>query len=589
MPRPFTNTTWQKRQNWGAVLTIQLLNVTGTCVGHDGADYAADTKGQKLSLIASKVETESELTRKMEVNVAAEVKFFGAGVDASMGLAAKMSRGKSTTNLLAKVKVINGVRVAKMPKLLPEAEKLLTQGEPGRARFREMCGTEYVNGVETGGYLFALLQMNKVTEEDVKTIESSLKADHGFKISADVKDSLINKLQQWGTTVHVVRIGGIGEPAAFNDPEKLFEAIERFPEQVQGPGGAPIMFITKGYETLSSPGDSFLFDTEIARETLNILYRKIVQLRKDMHDVERILEEGKNIPDWFRQRANETIQVLSSQINKYRGIVRTCINTKFQECEQPMFGLSDQDRKLLNIAGQFRMRRPDSVTNDMVCGPNLKTTEITMVKGVPHYRPLPRSEWSFLWPKGKEGDKRWREAYERYKSDKLYQAVHVKRVDHVQSLLRAGYDPLNLSSYDCWDTRFAADFFSPNLVWSAIFYKRSEKIVRLLLDSNRYFLPTADLFKPGKRNGRTVLHIAVLRKMSDQVLQNILEISGAEDIDSLDRFELSATHYAVKVGLRDADFFKLAKHIASSQNNRASGAGRQAQRLHIRGDTELVA
>ena len=193
----------------------------------------------------------------------------------------------------------------------------------------------------------------------------------------------------------------------------------------------------------------------------------------------------------------------------------------------------------------------------MVCGDDLKTTEITMVKGVPHYRPLPRSEWSFKWPKGKEGNKQWRKTYDRYKSDKLYQAVHAKRVDHVQSLLRAGHDPLNLSSYECWDTRFASDFLSPNLVWSAIYYKRSKHIVELLLDFNRNFLPTTDLFIPGKRNGRTVLHIAVLRKVSDQVLQKMLEISGAQDINSLDKFGQSATHYAVKVGLRDADFSSL--------------------------------
>lgn len=562
-----------KTAKLGSGFDNSTLDVAGTCVGDDGdAVYVADAEGQKLRLFVSKVETETELKREMEVTVEAEVKFFGLGLDASMGLAEKMSRGKSTTNFLVKLSVINGVKVMNMPRLLPNAQELLTQGKISRRRFREMCGTEYVVGVETGGYLFALLQMNEVTKEDEKRIKSSLKAEYGAaEMSAKVKESVISRLRQLSTTVHGVRIGGRGASATFGDVGELFEAIKLFPAQVQKQGGAPIRFITKGYETLALPGDGFLFQKQLARTTLETLYGKIVQLRKDLQGVERILEEDRDTPDWFQRRAQKIIQVLLRQIEKYRRIVQTCISTKFQECEQPMIGLSDQDRELLNLAGQFRMRRPDSVTNEMVCGDNLKKTEKKVVKGVLRRRLLPRSEWSFKWPKGKKGDKRWRETYDRYKSDKLYHAVHGNRVDHVQSLLRAGYDPLNLSSYECWDTRFHADSLSPNLVWSAIFFKRKRKIVDLLMDFNRYFLPTADLFKPGKRNGRTVLHIAVLRKMSDQVLQKILEISGAEDIDSLDRFGLSATHYAVKVGLRDADFSSLRSIL-----HRARTIGHQA-------------
>ena len=380
-------------------------------------------------------------------------------------------------------------------------------------------------------------------------------------MSAEVKESVISRLRQLNTTVHGIRIGGRGASATFGGVGELFEAIKEFPAQVQGPGGAAISFITKGYETLPLPSDGFLFERDLARTTLGTLYGKIVQLRQDLQGVERILEEDRDTtPDWFQRRAQKIIQVLSGQIEEYRGIVQTCISTKFQECKQPMIGLSEQDRELLNLARQFRMRKPDSVTVDMVCGDNLKRIEKKVTQeNVVYYILLPRSEWSFIWPEGKEGDQEWREAYERYKSDKLYEAVHDNLVGRVQSLLEVGYDPLNLSSYECWDKRFAADSLSPNLVWSAIFYKKSEQIVGLLMDFNRYFLPTADLFRRGKRKGRTVLHIAVLRKMSDPVLQKILEISGARDIDSLDDPGHSATHYAVKIGLKDANFSSLRK------------------------------
>ena len=338
-----------KTAKLGSGFDNSTLEVAGTCVGYDGDPvYVANAEGQKLLISIKKVETESELKEEMEVTVEAEVKYFGLGLDASMGLAEKMSRGKSTTNFLVKLSVVNGVKVMNMPKLLPNAQVLLTQGEIGHRRFREMCGTEYVDGVQTGGYLFALLQMNEVTKQDERQIKSSLKAGYGAaKLSVKTQEKLYRRLRQLSTTVHGVRIGGRGAQATFGDVDQLFEAIKHFPAQVQKQGGAPIRFITKGYQTLELPGDGILFEKQLARTTLSKLYGNIVQFRKDLHGVERIIEEGKDIPDWFRQRANKIIQVLSRHINEYRGIVQTCISTKFQECEQPMIGLSDQDRELL--------------------------------------------------------------------------------------------------------------------------------------------------------------------------------------------------------------------------------------------------
>ena len=542
----------------GSGFDNSTLDVTGTCVEDNGGPgYVANAAGQKLRLIVHRIETESELKRQMEVSVAAEVKYFGLGLDASMGLAEKMSEGESTTNFLVKLSVLNNVKVMEVPSLMSHAKELLTQGKISRTRFRELCGTEYVVGVETGGYLFALLRMNEVTEEAERNIKSALKLNYSVAgVSAETQENLFENLRKLSTSIHAVRIGGSGAPAMFGDVEQLYAAIREFPAQVKMEGGSPIRFITRGYETLAMPGDSMVFESQLAATTLQTLYNRILQLRRDLASVERILQEGTGTPEWFQLKASRVGELLSNQIEEYRTVVQGCIRSKFQECVQPSIGLSANDRELLSMADRFTMRRPESVTGDMVCGSNLKVIEITMVKGVPHYRPLPRDQW-FIWPEGKEGDEAWLEDLDRYKSDKLYRAVYSNRVDQVQNLLRDGFDSLNLSSFECWEARFTADKWSPNLVWSAIFFKRSENMVKLLLEHERFFLPTDDLFRRGERDGRTILHIAILRRVSDQVFRLILEVSDAEHLGMLDRFENSMTHYAVKVGLQAREFSKV--------------------------------
>ena len=572
----------------GSGFNASTLDVADKCIEDPSPPtfVAGGAQGQQLKLFVDRIETEAELKEKMNITIAAEVKYFGLGLDASMGLSNAMSQATSTTNFLVKASVVNNTKIMTNPRLTQHAAALLSQGPPGLARFKELCGTEFVSGFRTGGYLFALLQINKVEEIQAKEIRKQLTLGYGAAdLSVEKRNQLSKSFQKLNTTINVVRIGGSGHAAIFGDVLALYDAIRDFPKQVSNEGGAPIEFITRRYGTVPLPSDNLVFETRVGEETLRDAYRRITQLRSRLGELRSLhLEATEAKPGtsaWFQQAIADVIDSLKKQERTYRTLVRNCIRSEYVDCRELDVHQTARERKLLQEVRQFVTRKPEGATLDLVCRAVVKVIEVEQEDGVTAYKPLPPQQWKYMGlPKSREGDEEWLRKFEQYRSSALYDAVYENRVDLTQDLLRNGVDPLNLSAYECWEERFGFRLRSPNLIWSAIYYKRDERIIRMLVERQRYFLPVGDMFGRGTENGQTVLHIAALRNVADDVMEDILFLSGLEDLEAVDRFGYSAVHYAVKAGLQSRKFLNV-RHIVSKAKRLAGKEAWEQQKMFV--------
>ena len=187
--------------------------------------------------------------------------------------------------------------------LTPHAQNQLRDSRLG---FLESCGNSFISGVEMGGEIFGLIEIQSSTYAEKQQIENSLQAEGAFQVGGATGETQFSRAlkklsSRFRSKVNLHRIGGEETDIPTSIPELL--ELSRKVEQQMDARPVAIHFTTRDFSTVGS----FILhsnDPEItvrqnlmdwAQRKLNsarALYAKIHYILENPHDFKRFDEEA---------------------------------------------------------------------------------------------------------------------------------------------------------------------------------------------------------------------------------------------------------------------------------------------------------
>ena len=138
-------------------------------------------------------------------------------------------QSKSISVLLTCTRLKGFTQIDK-PVLDDDAAKLMANGNV--SLFKERYGDYFVRGIESGGQFFGFMRIDVKSEEDYKTMESSLSGSYG-PFSADVGVNMKSSLKQTNSTANIMLYyeGGFVQKKP-QTPDELFQAADQWTNSV---------------------------------------------------------------------------------------------------------------------------------------------------------------------------------------------------------------------------------------------------------------------------------------------------------------------------------------------------------------------
>jgi len=170
----------------------------------------------------TEVSSDEDLQTSLGVSASASggVGLFSAS--ASMNFAQSCHVHSSSVFLVASVKVTLAFSQIVEPKIQPEAAQSLADGNP--TRFQEMYGDSFIQGLETGGRFFAVVEIFTSSSDEQQSLSISLKGSYGaFSASGSFSTSFHDAVQSRSLKITVHQEGGVvpKEPTSLEDVQAV--------------------------------------------------------------------------------------------------------------------------------------------------------------------------------------------------------------------------------------------------------------------------------------------------------------------------------------------------------------------------------
>lgn len=304
-------------------------------------------QGQNSVMTIKVITSTSQMADLLNVSAAATVTTIKGGGSAE----AKFLRDRTLNSyyLYALVKVIveNPAVTIRDVVLKDNAHNLLK--EQGWDSFAQSYGLQYVEGYITGGFYYALLEIQTTDAGEKQEIASKLNGNYkgfGLKIgaTAEANSQIQNSTKNYTTNVYVFQSGGSGDILETN-LEDMIKQAQEFPKLVKE-SPVPIRAIINDYRNssenippnLSRASLKFI----VQKERLEDLGKSYLRLRDYKHNLQftidnlDLFDEYKNLEKETkkqkRKQLEDSLKNVSKEIDKVVRLATACAED-FNKCE----------------------------------------------------------------------------------------------------------------------------------------------------------------------------------------------------------------------------------------------------------------
>jgi hypothetical protein len=276
-------------------------------------------EGQEILLVISQVESQEDLNKTLNISadVSAGFSFFGG--DAKFAFAQNCQYHSYSVWLVAHISVQNAFQQMSVGdvQLKQNALNLLSSGQ--EPRFREQFGDLFVLGIQTGGEVSVVLEIETSSESDSQSVQTAVSASGvigTFPASASVQVS--SSLQQCTmnhrTNLFINQLGG--DPLGSMNISTLISQLFNFASSIRTSQdkSVPYTAFLQDYKVLDLPLVPNWVDLSAARENIAMLMNDREAAVTLLNKVNYVLLH----PDQFPDRSpslNTAASDLSSYIN----------------------------------------------------------------------------------------------------------------------------------------------------------------------------------------------------------------------------------------------------------------------------------
>jgi hypothetical protein len=242
-------------------------------------------EGQEILLVISQVESQEDLNKALNISadISAGFSFFGG--DAKFAFSQNCQYHSYSVWLVAHISVQNSFQQMNVGdvQLKPNALNLLSNGQ--EPRFREQFGDLFVLGIQTGGEVSVVLEIETTSVSDsydVQTAVSGSGVIGTFPISASgqVNSSLQQSTMNHKTNLYINQLGG--NPLGSLNISTLVTQLFGFASSVKTSQGKSVPYTAylQNYKVLDLPVAPNWVDLEAARENISMLLKDRADCRR---------------------------------------------------------------------------------------------------------------------------------------------------------------------------------------------------------------------------------------------------------------------------------------------------------------------
>ncbi|MDQ1677841.1 MAG: hypothetical protein QOC93_2985 [Actinomycetota bacterium] len=297
-------------------------------------DDPAPEPGQGQTVWFEMLSISSSRQLSENLNIAASASFkMGIQAAAEFNLATSKDINNYHFYALIRCRVVNAPRLIRNAVLKKDAATLLVQY--GWESFASQYGWEFVDGIQSGGSYFALLEVQTSSEQQKRDVGAKLGAYFGpFELSSELKSTMKSVADIAAINVSVTRSGGSGE-IVHTTVDKMLEEAANFPATAKAEP-VNILALTADYRSAIvmphvPPPDSLPRAQQ--RKTLEDLGKAYMRLRDYKASVEFVLDHFADFDDFrdldmearagirkqFQQSLDETRQEIDLIVGRASG------------------------------------------------------------------------------------------------------------------------------------------------------------------------------------------------------------------------------------------------------------------------------
>jgi hypothetical protein len=272
--------------DFGMGVDVLRMEPRGTGVVGSAPAEVGGGGGQQVEFRIMKVDTIEKYQEAFTVNVQASVNYGLFHGSASFDFAQSQKFSRFSNYLLASVRVINPFRQMHDIKITDSARKLLENGKTDR--FREQFGDRFVQGIQTGGSFYSLLEFTSESDEDQRKMAATI--DVGMVVW-NAKGKFQEEMQKFqeskNLSVYSFQQGGADTTQVIN-VDGIIEKASKFPMDVRNVAVPQVVFL-QDYKILDLPPGPNFIDIENANDVLKKYYSTRNALLQKLNDIDYIL------------------------------------------------------------------------------------------------------------------------------------------------------------------------------------------------------------------------------------------------------------------------------------------------------------
>ncbi|MEZ5866472.1 MAG: hypothetical protein R3D25_21275 [Geminicoccaceae bacterium] len=281
---------------------IGIDTVTGSIMGdaiiRTPPEEVTNADGQNSALMVEQVESTEQLAKALSASAEAHARYGLFGASAQFDFARNFVVNSYSIYLLVSSVALNSFRQLRDVRLTKEGVDLWSAGKPDL--WRSSKGDAFCCGIQTGGDLHIVLQIETEGTEEQSEISAELNASHGigiqgFDVAAQFSNTVQHIAQKKALKLRHIQNGGFIEENGLT-PEKMIMTGFNFPKSVAGNHAVPFSIMCKDYQTCSNlPPVPNHFDLMLQKDVTNECGRLRLDYLDWIHDIDFIL----NHPDQF--------------------------------------------------------------------------------------------------------------------------------------------------------------------------------------------------------------------------------------------------------------------------------------------------
>lgn len=297
--------------------------------------------GQTTQFALVKVKTLEDFQRALDINIDASMSYGIFSASAAFNFAETQKFHSYHEYVVAKVNVVNPLSMIHDIKFNDTASNLLSQNN--MSRFQEEFGDSFIQGIQTGGAYYALLEFETNSADEQQKVDAKL--DFGILLfgGGDVKfsESLQDIHQVSNSTIKSFQLGGRDQTQP-TEIQQVINKASKFANDVAN-SGVPIRALIQDYKTLDYPAQPNFIDIENARLTMNHYFRIRNVLQSKLNDIEFIRENPNQFTDIDMYDIPGKEQQIEGLLDVIKRNASACVNNvntcQFSMPDIPLFEL----------------------------------------------------------------------------------------------------------------------------------------------------------------------------------------------------------------------------------------------------------